>query len=617
MRSQGNRAQRWSAGLVLVVMGWLLVLQVRADEPAVMPPLADAYQAEAQELLADADVRARWLALLHIQQGRLQIENPQFLLSLPDYSPEREMALTRTLFERDANNICRFPARHLFLQQAGVRVPARPACADFEAFTRKIPADTVSVVYATEYLTETTSMMGHGMLALSGTNGDGNPAAYAVTFFTEIDTYNPVSLFYQTIIAGKDGFFIVQSLSAHYRYYLLEYQRPVWRYDIRMDADQRQLLQAHVWELKQFDILYQFDTLNCATMALDLLALAYPDINQDVGWVSPLDVARIVEQRGIVSGTRIDLASRWQTRRLSYELGSDGREAALALLDPETPVPTEPVTLADDEQQRKIQQLALHYQDWRYETGLISEVEWQQGLQRLPERADLADPEADAAYRRPMLNPLDAQMSFGVRQEDQRSWMLLNWVPAGHQLTDDYRHNFTEYELQVMAPTLKVSDTGEVRLHRLQIFSAAGMTPYESLTGGWSGRLALGIEPVVDEKLDTHSAFQLQTAGGLGLALNDSWTAYGLLGVGTDLRPAERYGWVAPEVGTYFYWAEGLKTRLFWKPRWRLQQELLQQTGFSQTLTFSPQHALLLEADQWRSAELQRTDVQLQWRWYY
>ena len=587
-------------------LGWYGCLVVMAGAWAVTAV------ADESGVLADDGVRARWLALLHIQHGRIQIPNPEFLLSLPDFSPERELAATRALFDSDPQTICRFPARHLFLQELGIAVPARPACAELQAFTDRVPADSVSVVYATEYLTETTSMMGHGMLALAGTNKDGRQAEYAVTFLTEIDSYNPISLFYDTVLVGKQGFFQVQSLSAHYRFYLLEHQRPVWRYEIRMTAAQRQLLQAHVWELKQIDILYQFDTHNCATMALDLLALAYPDINQDAGWISPLDLPRMVEARGITSDVQVLLPSRWQTRRLSYELGSDGRTDALALLQP-----GEPVALATEERERKVQQLALYYQDWRYETGQISEVEWQQGLSRLPEREQLADPQADAAYRAPMQNPLDAQFSLGVRQENERNWVMFNWVTAGNQLTDDYRHNFTEYELQVMAPTLKISDTGEIRLHRLQMVSVEAVVPHEALTGGLSGRLALAVEPVLDEHLRSHSALQPQVAGGLALALTDGWTAYAMAGLGADLRESERYAWLAPEAGTYFYWGDGLKTRLYAKPRWRQDQPVLRHAGFSQTITGSPQHALLLEADYWRASGLERTDWQLQYRWYY
>jgi hypothetical protein len=562
--------------------------------------------------LPDDAAKARWQALLHMQGSRLQIQDPGFLLSLPDFSPQRELQATLALLRADQQSICRFPARYQFLVNLGYALPEFPPCPEYRTFLNRVAVDNVSVIYASENLTQPTSMMGHAMLAVSGTLPDGREVDHAVTFLTEIDTYNPLTLFYDTILAGKEGYFLVQPMSAYYRFYLIQEQRPVWRYRIRMDEQSRMLLQAHIWELKQAHILYLFDTHNCATMALDLLALAYPDINQDPGWVSPLDVARLITGRDIVEDTRVTLSARWGTRMLSEETGDEGvKEAEMILASGSLEAVQD-----QGEKGYLVRQLARYFNNYRYQTGEITETEWNRAGVTLDAVDDSQYALDVSDYRSPMDAPLDAQFNLGWQQIQNRHWATLSWMPASHQITDDNRQNFTENELVFFEPTIKVSEAGEVRLHQWQVLSVQGFVPYDHLTGGISGRLAVGLNPVIDQQLHDHLSLQIAGAGGYTIDASADLRLYALAGMGVAMGQDQRYAYLEPEVGAYLYEVWGMKSRLSWRPRLRQDQDLMQHYHFSQSLALD-NHALVFEADHWQVNQVHRTDVQLQWRWYY
>jgi len=208
----------------------------------------------------------RWLSLLHIKNGTPTITDPAFILTQDDFSPELEWQATLRLFAQQPQAICRFPARYRLLQQSGASLPEFPDCPEYRVFLQRVPVDQVSVIYASENLTSPSSMLGHAMLAAEGVRDDGFYARHSVSFFTVLDSINPIKVLWETLIKGKEGFFLVKPLRAHFEFYNLAEQRNVWRYELDLDAGQRALLQDHLWELRSVNMDYFFHTQNCATV---------------------------------------------------------------------------------------------------------------------------------------------------------------------------------------------------------------------------------------------------------------------------------------------------------------------------------------------------------------
>jgi len=140
-----------------------------------------------------------------------------------------------------------------------------------------------------------------------------------VSFFTELQSKNPFSVIWSTFIHGSQGYFLVSPLGKHFAFYNLDEQRNVWRYTLKLSESQRALIQDHLWELKHPKLTYFFHKHNCATLVLDILKLANPDLESS-GWVSPVDVIKGVSEKHLVSSVEITPASKWKIKMLSEEL---------------------------------------------------------------------------------------------------------------------------------------------------------------------------------------------------------------------------------------------------------------------------------------------------------
>ena len=78
---------------------------------------------------ADLDTAAAdpgWAALLHVSDSQPMVRDPAFLLSLPQFSLRAELQATVALLQGpDAQSLCRFPARYLWLHRQGVLTKLR------------------------------------------------------------------------------------------------------------------------------------------------------------------------------------------------------------------------------------------------------------------------------------------------------------------------------------------------------------------------------------------------------------------------------------------------------------------------------------------------------------
>jgi hypothetical protein len=103
-----------------------------------------------------------WSALLHLHQGKPLIPDANFLLSLSSqtaepFDTEREVQATIEAFTLRPELICRFPARWLLLNQTSPSLVANiqaPDCPDYQRFLEQAPAEVISVVFASENLTQ-------------------------------------------------------------------------------------------------------------------------------------------------------------------------------------------------------------------------------------------------------------------------------------------------------------------------------------------------------------------------------------------------------------------------------------------------------------------------------
>ncbi|MFN3691062.1 MAG: DUF4105 domain-containing protein, partial [Fimbriimonadales bacterium] len=336
-------------------------------------------------------------------------------------------------------------------------------------------------------------MMGHLFLKVRGRHADGATREHAVSFFTEPVTWNLPKLFYDSLIGGMQGYFSLTPFQQEAELYIGKEGRNLWIYPLRLDGSGRQLLQAHIIELKHVGFTYYFQHYNCATLVKHLLAINRPEVlTTPEWWTTPRDVVRAAARHELVDAPTALTAARWTLRILQDDLTATEvarvKEAVEASRIP-------PSTAASDRDYLALkgaQALNLYL----YETDQRSRAAWASYAKALQqaEHATFADWALESSQRRdPVTGQPDTQWAFGVMQRQGDTRLYAEILPASHKLEDDNSLYFAESALTLFNLAASTSLEGRgAKLERAVIYGVESLLPRDPLTGGWSGRFRLG-----------------------------------------------------------------------------------------------------------------------------
>lgn len=507
-----------------------------------------------------------WSALLHVDKGRANIQDPAFLLSLPDFSLQHELEASLVqLYATTPSKLCQFPARYLWLQQR-LDLPelALDSCADFSEFSRLAPAEKIDLVFASENLAQAASMMGHVFLKLSGRRPDGHAVEHAISFFTDAGTINLPKLFFDSMVVGKTGYFSLSPYNEKLQQYLRDEQRTIWEYELRLDAQQRRLIQAHLLELKQAKLVYFFQNYNCATVVDFIVALARKETLAQQGfWLTPKDVVKRAYATHLVEKSQLISPPRWLVRVLSDQLSSqDVLEVQNWVVSESLP---EPVVSSEKSTHDYLKlELAKAFQAYRLDTGIGSTASAKNYQAKLGAYVHSQFPDRQLSVDQstnPVETPQDSQVELGVVHRSGANYIKLGLTPASHHLEDDNRHYLGESELVLFdLAVLKKTEGRELLLDKLVIYGTKSLLPYDDLTGGWSGAIRLGVET---QNSNPKSAQKLMfVEGGVGATkryLND-FDVYALINAGVGSQNGYGQVYLLPEFGVILREVYDMKT---------------------------------------------------------
>ncbi|MFG6467050.1 DUF4105 domain-containing protein [Roseateles sp. BYS87W] len=489
-----------------------------------------------------------WAALLHVRDGEPMVRDPAFLLTLSQFSLQAELQATLALLQGpDPQAVCRFPARYIWLHSQGV-LPERSLahCADLTEFNARAPMDEVALVFASETLSQPSSMMGHVFLKLSGRDATGQPREHAISFFTEPVTWNLPRLFWRSLVAGMPGYFTLSPYAEQVQGYIGREGRSLWEHPLRVDASQRRLLQAHLMELRPVQFTYYFQRYNCATLVKQVLAVVQPAVldTPDL-WTTPKDVVRAAQSAGVLEPARSLSAPRWTLHLL------DGALDAADVAAVQEAVATQSLPAAAPQAARSFlrQQAALALNQHVVQSGRRSPdvaATYQRRLQDAAQ-ADLALTSSPAFS--PAAAPPDSQLSVGVMRRDGDDALLLEFLPASHRLEDRNDMYFSESSLRLFDIALTQSMHGRgARVERATVYAVESLLPRDRFTGGWSGRFKIGHEAQVGADLSSRGSLRVE--GGLGLTerVGRDLDLFAMASAGVGVRHGA-YVFVQPSVG--------------------------------------------------------------------
>lgn len=496
-----------------------------------------------------------WASLLHVADGKANIQNSDFLLSWPNFSLEQELSATiRFLYGGNKTRVCRYPARYLWIRKQ-IEAPELPidACVELSEFKRRAPAHEIAVVFASENLAQPSSMMGHIMLKLSGASDedDKKQVEHAVSFITDAGGLNLPKLFYDSMVVGKAGFFTLAPYDEKLQLYLREEQRSIWEYALQLNPAQRELIQAHLIELKQSKLTYFFQNYNCATVVDFIISIgAGQQLPVEGFWLTPKDVVKRAQALGLIKESRVVPPNRWLIRAIGEQLEPAERNAIKQHVDRFEGLPSDSSNINTEFIRL---QLAKAYHGYRIESSQVAGAHaeaYSDLLNQMSEKT-FKDKRLEAiSFKNPINTPQDSQFEFGILNRQHKNFLRLSFTPASHHLVDDNRQYFGESELLLFdISVLKNVSTREVELDRFTLYGAKSLISRDDMSGGVSGAIALGIEPQLDASFRRHQTTYLKGSLGITKRYWADIDITALMGLGTSFRSGQLNIYAQPEIG--------------------------------------------------------------------
>jgi hypothetical protein len=265
-----------------------------------------------EQSLTKLSKNKQWLKLLHHKSessSQSYITSQNFFLSKATANTSlEELMATITGFYLpvdenilpDEHAICRFPARlKLIRQQLDLssygELPSIK-CVQYEVWRSQIKDDSISLVFASGYMSNPASMYGHLLLKFSGVDGNNRNELLDTSLnYGAIvpNNENPLLYVLRGIFGGYNASYSDQQFFRHKHNYGDVELRDMWEYKLALSPEDIALIIDHLWEILPAKFDYYFMDENCAYHFAKLieLVLEEPMISNDSLWLLPNSVA--------------------------------------------------------------------------------------------------------------------------------------------------------------------------------------------------------------------------------------------------------------------------------------------------------------------------------------
>ncbi|MFI8008681.1 DUF4105 domain-containing protein [Acinetobacter sp. ABJ_C4_1] len=201
---------------------------------------------------------------------------------------------------------CKFPARSQWLiKQLGIQENELPQvkCPEFENWIGQIKPYKATLIYATDFMGNPSSMFGHTLLRLDPKDQQQlNLVSYAVNYAATVAGNDNWSYAWKGLTGQYPGEY---SLMPYYRK-VKEYgdfeSRDLWEYELKLSPEETRFLVSHIWEMQHVSFPYYFVSDNCAYRLLGLVDLVKPESNlqEKFNYASiPMETIKAMHQRGL------------------------------------------------------------------------------------------------------------------------------------------------------------------------------------------------------------------------------------------------------------------------------------------------------------------------------
>ena len=227
-------------------------------------------------------------------------------------NPQAELdeMLTQLFHPSEKNNAsvqCRFPARTQWLiENLAIDTSSLPHqhCDALDSWLQKINPQSVSLIFASEYLDSPPSAFAHSFLRFDNADLSNQ---YYLNFTPKVtDGEHFLKFAYKSTIGGNAGEFTMTNYQQGIKEYLQDDGRNVWQYQLNLTDKQVKQFAYRTWEIKDQNLPYYLLSDNCASEILVLLNSIFPDKNFLVNnspMISPAQVVRMLNRENLIRST--------------------------------------------------------------------------------------------------------------------------------------------------------------------------------------------------------------------------------------------------------------------------------------------------------------------------
>lgn len=298
-----------------IPMRYIIILLFFISYPAFSTDLESAIEQSKNKTLWQ---HHEWLNLLFYEKtahGHIsKVSSPEFFIAKDgNKSPYLELIATlKVIYGNDKELRCRFIARTdwLIKKLSLATLESKDylsECKEFNEWAKPSQTNSISLIFATGYFGNPASYYGHSLIKFDQLSAGQGLNDTVVNFGAETpENENPLIYMIKGILGGYQAQFTTGRLYEHETIYGQVELRDLWIYKLNLSADERLLLQKHLWELRGQSFQYLFSSENCAYFIARSIENAsgktiVSNHPSKSAWVIPINGFMELNQQGLIN----------------------------------------------------------------------------------------------------------------------------------------------------------------------------------------------------------------------------------------------------------------------------------------------------------------------------
>ncbi|MFI8033341.1 DUF4105 domain-containing protein [Acinetobacter sp. ABJ_C3_5] len=527
----------------------------------------------------------------------------------------------KALFQQAADNQsirCKFPARSRWLmQQLQIDPQQLPKvnCVEFDEWINQIKPHKATLIYATDFMGNPSSMFGHTLLRLDPKDQKQlNLVSYAVNYAATVKGEDNWSYAWKGLTGQYPGEY---SLMPYYRK-VKEYgdfeSRDLWEYELNLTPEETRFLVEHIWEMQHVSFPYYFVSDNCAYRLLGLIDLVRPNLNlkQQFNYAAiPIETLKVVDQQHLVKEVVYRPALETQLLAQAKQHGTALAKVAHKVAFTEVEQ-TQPI-LKNYSQSEQAKILEMAYDDLYLQfisRKVDTDFAQPQLRQLLAERSQIQVDKQRQEPTRPLKQPVEGHharnISVNVGEVQGQSFVELGHRQAYHDLIDRQAGYRTGTQLLFLDGSVQYRDD-KLKVEHLDFLSVNSYNPIQPFKSplSWGFNLGWKQEAIENGQFSEdkqHGVMNLNMQAGYSLADYDRrHICYGQLQSHIQGGKALDKGWrvgVGPTVGCMNVWSDNINSVVQVElPYWQDLSQWNLRVGTQLQYSLNANHAMRLNWD--------------------